>query len=296
MRKKIMVTGASGFVGGHILKRAPEECEITAIYHTQKYPFSANWIQVDLADFKKTATIIQEIKPEVIIHCAATADLEKAEAQPQLAYENNVLITKNLTEISAAHNIRLIFISTDMIYDGKTGMYNEEDLPHPLNFYGRTKVEAEEYIQANSANYVIARSALIYGLTKTARKTFCETMIRNWQNEQPVNLFRDEFRSPILVENLADALLELAQLDYTGKINLGGPTRISRLEFGMVFAKLFAVSSHLIISRSMQNIDFKAKRPADTSYDITLAKSILETKIMDCYEGAHYLKRYLLKQ
>jgi dTDP-4-dehydrorhamnose reductase len=290
MKQKLMITGASGFLGAHLLMQAYHKWDSMAIYRTKKYNLPGHWIQTDLTDYVHVNSMIEKNRPDVLIHCAATTDLEFAEQHPELAYQNNVLVTRNLAEICQRLNIRFILISTDMLFDGTEGLYDEAAHPNPLNYYGKTKLEAEQSIQPITENYVIARSALIYGISRTASCSFCEIMLQNWKAGEPVNLFHDEYRSPVLVNNLAQALLELAVIDYVGTIHLGGDERISRLEFGMVFAKLFAVPSHLVISKSMQDVDFKAKRPVDTSFDIHLAKSLLDTKIMNCYEGAHYLK------
>lgn len=293
MKRKIFITGGTGFLGGHLLSQASPNWQVHATYRKHSFPFAQiNWHKIELTDYDELTKLIETIQPDVIIHAAAMANLDQVEINRQLAYENNVTLTEKLAEISALQNIRFIFISSDMVYDGSQGNYVETDPPNPLNYYGRTKLWAEEKVTKICQNFVIARSALIYGCSLTESKSFSEWMVSQWQAEKPTPLFTDQFRSPVLVENLAEALLELAQNNYNGILNLGGAERINRYDFGIVFAKTMSVSINLLLPKLMKAIDFKAIRPMDTSFNISRVNTILKTKILDCTSGTQYLQSH----
>jgi len=292
MKKKIFITGGTGFVGGHLLKQAGMSWEVSASYRKKRFAFpNVKWIQLDLTDFSKSAALIQSLRPDVIIHAAATANLDQAEELKDAAFLNNVRVTEHLAGLCEKEHIRFIFISTDMVFDGLRARYQETDVPAPVNYYGQTKSQAEAVVKSICSNYVIVRSALVYGNSLTESPSFSEWMLAHWRQRKPVRLFTDQYRTPILVNNLSQALLELASNSFQGVIHLGGPQRINRFNFGLVFAKLYGIPSHLIIPTSMKNLNFKALRPVDTSFNTSLAKNVLVTELMDCYRGVQYLKR-----
>jgi dTDP-4-dehydrorhamnose reductase len=180
-----------------------------------------------------------------------------------------------------------------MVFDGDKGNYSESDTVNPINYYGITKQMAENFICKYSSNYVIVRSALIYGFSLTGSKTFSEIMLERTKNGESVQLFTDQYRTPILVHNLAQVLLELAASEYCGIMHLGGADRLSRYDFGILFAKYFSISSNLLIPTQMKNYQFKAARPKDTSFNIDLAQKILKTEIWDCHRGVQFMKNCL---
>lgn len=291
MKKSLLVTGATGFLGGHLISQASANWHVYATYRKpiKKFP-EINWIELDLNDLSKIETILKIHKIDVLIHAAAIADLDRAESDIDQTYRINILATLKIVELCELMKIRLIFISTDMVFDGEKGNYSEKDMVNPINYYGITKQTAEDYIRKYSSNYVIARSALIYGFSLTKSQTFSEIMLERTKKDESVQLFTDQFRTPILVNNLAQALLELADSDYCGFMHLGGADRLSRYDFGILFAKYFSISSNLLIPTQMKNFQFKAARPKDTSFKIDLAQKKLKTELWDCHRGIQFMK------
>jgi dTDP-4-dehydrorhamnose reductase len=289
MKRRIFITGGTGFVGGHLLAQIPPEWEAFASFRSQKYPFPhVNWIQLELTDFARLEKLLSELQPDVILHAAALANLDQVATNPATGNLVNVQLTQRLADFAEQRRIRIIFISSDMVFDGTQGGYRETDLPHPLNEYGQNKLAAENWLQNHCSNYVIARSSLVYGVSRTDSHSFAEEMLRRWKRQEPVTLFYDQYRSPILVDNLARALLELAELDYSGIVHLGGAERVSRLDFGMLFAKILSIRTDLIRSTSMYNGQSAVQRPADTSFVITRAQEILKTEFLDCRAGIQF--------
>lgn len=289
MKRRIFITGGTGFVGGHLLTQITPEWEVFASFRGQKYPFPrVNWIQIDLTDFTRLEKILSELQPDVILHAAALANLDRVAANPAAGDLVNVQITQHLANFAAQQRIRMIFVSSDMVFDGTRGGYCETDLPRPLNEYGQNKLTAEKWLQNHCSNYAIARSSLVYGVSRTDSHSFAEEMLQRWKRQEPVTLFYDQYRSPILVDNLARALLELVESDFVGILHLGGAERISRLDFGMLFAKILSIRTDLIRSTSMYNGHSAVQRPADTSFVIARAQQILKTEFLNCRAGIQY--------
>ncbi len=289
--KKILITGGSGFVGGHLLAQAQTSYEVHALYN--KNPSQIKNIvthQFDLSDVSQIRNILDNITPDIIIHTAAIANLDQCEENPYAAVLVNLKATEALANWAHKTGTRFIFTSTDMVFDGVNGNYTESDPPNPISLYSNTKVSAEQFIVANISNYVIARVALVYGIGITQQTSFFEKMIKELKNGKKITLFYDQFRSPILVNNLAEALLELVENDFVGIIHLAGKERISRWDFGLKTCHILGLPSQNIIKASMFDFVGAAFRPQDISFNIDLAKKILKVKLLSCNEGLEKIK------
>lgn len=285
--KKILIIGASGFVGGCVLAAAEGRInEIFASFRTRPLEFpGVRSFPLDITLGYAVRRVVTEMQPEAVIHCAALAGMDYCEENPDEAFRVNAGAVKNLAGACQEAQTRLIFLSTDMVFDGKRGNYSEKDTTGPLSVYGRSKCEAERCIEKNCENFVIARAALIYGRPFTGSNSASEKILADLRRGIPVRLFRDQYRTPIRVDELALSLLELAEGEFTGLIHLGGPERVDRLTFGRELAGISGFSEDLILSVSMKDVSLKAPRPRDSSLDISLAKDLLRTRISGYHEG-----------
>ena len=284
--KKILITGASGFVGGLLITQAQKKYEVHALFNkNQIHINNIHTHQFDLSRVDQIEELLNEISPEVIIHTAAIANPDRCEDNTDTAIMVNVKATEQLAKWAKKNGVRFIFTSTDMVFDGKSGNYKETDQPTPISFYSNTKVTAEQVITNNNSNHVIARVALVYGIGITRHTSFFEIMLGKLKKGDSITLFYDQFRSPILVDNLAEVLLELAENNFVGTIHLGGSERLSRWEFGLKICEIFNLSAQKIIKGSMFDFEGAAFRPQDISFDIDLAKKNLKVKLLSCEEG-----------
>jgi len=291
MIKRILITGGSGFLGGHLVTQAQKKYEVHALFN--KNPLQIKNIyahQFDLYQASQINALLKDIDPEVIIHTAAVANPDLCEDDPDSAMMVNIIATKELAKWAQQSEVRIIFTSTDMVFDGEKGSYKEDDVPNPISFYSQTKVAAEEYIKGNHSEYVIARVALVYGIGITRQTSFFEKMIEKLQNGESITLFYDQFRSPILVDNLAEALLDLAENDFVGIIHLGGNERISRWELGLKTCEILSLPSENVVKGSMFDFAGTTFRPRDISLVNDLAKDVLKVKLLNCDEGLERIK------
>ncbi len=289
--RKLLITGASGFVGSHLAQLAQNIYEVHGLYHLSHVAGNRVFAHpFDLTNVNQIEPLLDEIAPDAIVHTAAIANPDRCEQHPDQAELVNVAATEAIAGWASRTGARFIFTSTDMVFDGKKGNYAETDPPNPISHYSRTKVDAEAAVIASGGNYLIARVALVYGIGITRPTSFFEHMIIKLQKGEKVPLFYDQFRSPILVQNLAEALLELVEHSFIGILHLGGSERISRWELGVKACRALNLPVQYIDRKSMFESGVAAFRPQDVSLDISLAKRILRVKLLNCDEGIARLR------
>ena len=255
------------------------------------YGKNAVWIPgvetvgLDLEDETAIRTLIRTSRPGAVLHCAAWSNLDACESDRAGTFRINTEAVGILAETCFECRSRLVFTSTDMVFDGEKGNYSEADAVRPLSVYGESKVAAENNIRAVCPDHAIARVALVYGKPATGGSSFSEKILQTWREGGRAMLFKDQFRTPIEVRNLAEALLELVWSDFTGTIHLGGPDRLDRYAFGLLLAGRKGVPAHRIVPAAVTDVSAPARRPLDASLDISRAKSVLKTHLLGCREG-----------
>ncbi|MBN2029564.1 SDR family oxidoreductase [bacterium] len=288
--KKILITGGSGLVGGHLVQLARAKWDVFATFYRHPFSFSGvHAVSMDLTRPDDVHRVVEKITPDVIIHCGALSDLDLCEKEPELCYRINAEATGILAELSSDMDCRLIYTSTDMVFDGQKGFYSESDKTRPINLYGKAKQDGEERIKDSCPQYVIARVALVYGRPVIRGNSFSEKILNRIQNGKTVFLFEDQYRSPILVANLAQALLELVELPFVGTLHLGGKDRVDRYTFGLKLAELKQIPTSLIVPSRMQDVETAAPRPLDVSFDISKTQHLLKTKLLGYHEGLYQI-------
>jgi len=284
--KRIFITGSSGFLGRYLLNFAPRNVEILAQYRKQPVQKPSPHVQIVQIDFTNwDPAIIEDFRPQVIFHTAAEASIDKCDLHPEYSHQVNYEATARLAELAKKIGARFIFTSSDVIFDGKRGNYQEKDPPNPLNCYAQQKVAAENFIREHLENYVIVRPALIYGRSLNGRPSFTEVMFRNLKQDKPVYLFTDQYRTPVLVNNLAASFWQLAKNDFRGILHVGGNQKLSRYEMGEIMCRLFNFSTELLIPIESTDANQVAPRPRDCSLNISLAKKILSISLTDYQQG-----------
>lgn len=289
---RLLITGGSGLLGSNLAFLAAREgIETYAAYCSHPVKIAgATIFLLDITQRSDVLSKIEEIQPDIIIHTAAVTKPDVCEEDRDMAYRVNVTGTESLIQAAKATRAKFIYLSTDLVFDGRSGLYREDDPPNPLSCYAWTKLEGEKIVAANSVNYCIVRTAVIYG-PSIQGGSFSEWIIRGLKEGKQVPLFVDQFRSPILVTNLAQALLEICHRDVTGLYHLGGAERINRLDFGRILALEYGFSESNLSSVSMNDFGFKAPRPKDCSFDLSRAKKTFKIKFLGVKEGIKQLRK-----
>lgn len=276
---KIFITGASGLLGSKIAELAVERGHDVYSSDISFEIKIGKPVSLDIIDRNLTINKIRNIKPEVIIHSAALTDVDLCEREKQLAEKVNIEGARNIVQAAKTTDAFLVYISTDYVFDGGKGMYTELDDPKPINFYGYTKLEAERIITASELESVIARPSVIYG-SKPARGkvNFALWVLDKLKKNEQASILVDQYVSPTLNTNLAQMLLEICERRLKGLIHLSGSTRISRYDFAIKLAKVFDLNLDLIKPTYMSQMSWLAKRPMDSSLDVSKASNILKIK------------------
>jgi dTDP-4-dehydrorhamnose reductase len=258
--KRLLVTGASGVLGGYIVRRLVEQGQPHVAWSG---PRSATG--VDLGDPSAVSASLRAASPAVVIHAAAMARLSDCHRDHERAQRINTAGTALLADLCAAGKARLVYVSTDLVFDGEHAPYRETDPPAPLSIYGQTKAAAEQAVLAHPGNTVV-RVSLLFGPSPGA-PSFFDEQVRCLREGKEITLFEDEWRTPIDLPTAAHALVELALSDEDGLFHVGGPQRLSRLEMGRALARVYGYDSSLV--RPIRRGSFPAlePRPRDTSLD-----------------------------
>ncbi len=288
---KLLITGSSGLYGSKLAQIAQTKQHKIYTVHNQHEATNGTPIQLDITDKNQTTKIIKETNPDIVVHAASLTDVDKCELNKELAWKINVEGTRNIAQATETNKTFLLYISTDYIFDGEKGNYLETDKPAPTNYYGETKLKAEEVVQEIMTNYCIARTSVIYGATPSAGKTnFALWLINNLKNQTPTKIVTDQWNSPTLNTSLADMTLEIIERKLTGTYHLSGATRISRYEFAKLLAKTFQLNTNLITPIETNQLTLPAKRPKDSSLNTTKAQKTLKNNPLKIDQAIEKLK------
>ncbi|MDJ0735271.1 MAG: NAD(P)-dependent oxidoreductase [Nostocaceae cyanobacterium] len=270
--KKILITGVSGFLGWHIAKIAKQEWEVygTCLSHNLEIP-GVKVLKIDLTDFSAIQDIFSDIKPDAVIHTAAHSKPNFCQVHPQESYAINVTASCNLAGLCADYSIPCVFTSTDQVFDGLNAPYKETDAVCPVNIYGEQKVMAETGMLERYPMTVVCRMPLMFGQGTPTANSFLQSFIHSLKSGKELNLFTDEFRTPVSGTTAAKGLLMTIEKQVTGIIHLGGGERISRYDFGKLLVDILQISTDKIKASRQQDVKMAAPRPADVSLDSSKA-------------------------
>jgi dTDP-4-dehydrorhamnose reductase len=275
---KLLITGASGLYGSKLAQLTLEKDIEVYSSDIQNLSVYGNFVKLDISEKEKVEEAFKTIKPDIVVHAASLTDVDKCEINNELAWKVNVEGTKNIVESAKSRGSFLIYISTDYVFSGEKGCYKETDKPSPINYYGSTKLKAEEIVQT-LPEYSIARPSVIYGATPAAGKVnFALWIIETLRKGERVKIVTDQWNTPTLNTNLAEMTIELIQRRLTGIYHLCGATRVSRIEFAEQIVDTFNLNKGLIDKVKSSQFTLPAKRPMDSSLDTSKAQRTLESK------------------
>ena len=285
---KLVVTGSNGFVAGSIIAQADTTWEVHGIARTPAPAGNYTFIhhQLDLEDRGALTDLLHQLQPDAVIHSAAIANIDYCENNPSVAEAVNIGITTTIANACKAIGAKLVFCSTDAVFDGTSGNYKEQDNTHAINVYASTKIKAEQFVLAASSINVVARLALVMGLpVMGSGNSFLFETIEKLKSGQSFKFPEEEIRTPIDVITLGKALLELASNPFSGIIHLAGNTSISRYAMAKQIAVTTGLPEELIITTTGNPIPGRAPRAKNASLNNSLARQVLQTPMLSLEEG-----------
>ncbi|MDQ3019732.1 MAG: sugar nucleotide-binding protein [Bacteroidota bacterium] len=274
---KILITGGSGLLGQYLNIFLSRENQILTLYNSNEGNcLKYNSVKCELTDFKKLKKIILSFAPEIIIHTAAISRPETCDELPEeYVIDVNINSTKEISMICEKSGTKLIFTSTDLVYNGDAGQMHKEDSKlYPVSLYAETKVHAEEEIKNIFENYIILRTSLLFGLGLNNSVNNFHNMYYSFKNKKPVKLFYDQFRTPLSLIDAAKLLTLLIKTDINNiTVNFGGRQRVSRVELGEMLCEIGKYDKSLIEKTSMYDVA-KLHKVADVSMNTEKLQSL----------------------
>jgi dTDP-4-dehydrorhamnose reductase len=282
---KILITGSSGMLAKDIINELANDKGM--IIHgadliENPNPNIHKQHTIDLTSIKKVEELLNYIDPDIIIHTAAIVNLGVCEEDFNLAAKVHI----DSSRVLSSHGARMIYISTDSVFDGKEGDYNEESIPDPLNNYARTKLLGENSVKANNPDHVIVRTNIL-GFNIPLKGSLCEWGIKSFENKENINGFDDVIFNAIYTKQLAQIILKLTTMEHTGTLNVASSDYISKYEFLKYLATKFDISEEGVEKTMSSDINFKIARPLNTTLNITKAKKMFS--IPTIYDGIDQL-------
>lgn len=269
--KKLLVTGASGFLGWHVCQLAQSEWDVYGTYCSQALEIpGVTLLKVDLTVFQDLKDLFHDIQPTAVIHTAAQSKPNVCQIHPQETEVINVTVSSNIAGLCADSSRLCVFTSTDLVFDGLNPPYRESDPVCPVNDYGEQKVRAEEEMLARYPQTAICRMPLMFGRATPTASSFIQPFIQQLREGQELSLFTDEFRTPVSGTTAAKGLL-LALEKVNGRIHLGGRERVSRYEFGRLLVEVLQLPGDGLKGCRQEDVKMAAPRPKDVSLDSSLA-------------------------
>ena len=264
-----VVTGAGGALGSVLMRMLSEQRKPAEGFVSREGPLPhvGKVSRVDLTDPRSYQERLFALAPRVIVHLAGVSSIAGAFGDPERARAINVEATAQLVAYSQALGARLLFASTDLVFDGEAAPYGEDAAPEPATIYGLTKLEAECHVLTHKRGLVL-RLPLLYGLPDVERApTFFENLVSSLRAGRPVSLFEDEWRTPLWLDDAARACLALGETELAGVLHLGGPERLSRFEMGERVAEALHADAGLLRAACRSQLQAPEPRARDVSLD-----------------------------
>ena len=269
-RKTILITGGSGYLGQHLTAYAAQNFTVHTTYYTHPTQIKAGHpLPLDLGNRTAVMRLLDMLTPQAVIHTAAINPGGNEREMMRVNLEG----ARHIAEGSVAVGARLIYVSSDVVHNGKNAPYLDDTAPSPINLYGRSKAEAETAITEVDPQAAIVRTSLIYGLTQMDRGT--AGFVKQLQTGQTLVLFNDVIRQPIWVETLSEALLRLTDVDFAGVLNVAGRQALTREEFGQRMLAWWGVDDGDRI-KSGRAADVSSTIPLDLRMEVVKAEQLLQ--------------------
>ena len=270
MIHRVLVTGANGLVGQALVRRlsALPEVDLLATSREDRPRFSAHaggYAPLDVDDGPAVRRLFHDFAPGAVVHCAAMSKVEACEADRAACWQVNVEATARLASACRSGGARLVLVSTDFVFPGLAGPYGEDDRPDPVNFYGRSKLAAENAVRASGlARWSVARTSLVFGAGHDLRQTnFPLWLAARLRAGTPTACPSDQMRSPTFDDDLADGLWRIVQRSRDGVYHLAGRERMSVLDFAHRIAARYGLDAGLLAPTTTAALHPDAPRPTD---------------------------------
>lgn len=296
--KKILVIGSNGLLGQKlceiIVRGGAYSLTIASVEEKPiRHVVGAQYVQVDISNKKDIKSLVNTCSPDVIINAAAMTNVDACETERELCWRINVDGVENIVDAAKIRDTKVIHVSTDYIFDGKSGPYTEDDRPEPLSYYGKSKLASENLLRTSGVPFLIARTIVLYGFAPGVKANFALWLIESLENKKTVNVVDDQIGNPTLVDDLAYGLIQGFEMERTGVYNIAGRDIVNRYEFALKLAKVFNLDASLIKPIKTSSLKQPAPRPLKSGLVTLKAEVELGYKPSTSEQGLLILKTQL---
>jgi len=285
---KILITGASGFLGKNLHKKLGENHKVIG---TDKNESQFADELLDITDREKTKDFLKKTAPDVIIHGAALTNVNYCQTHQEEAFKANAETTKNLVSSLQDRKTKFILISSDYVYDGKTGNYTENSQTNPLNYYGITKLKAEEIVQKYE-NHLIFRSTVIFGWDKEGKNFFMQ-LFRNQKDSLPMKVPVDQSNNPTYINLFVEIIRRSIEGNLKGTFLATGPQTLNRYEFGLKICEVFDFNKDLLVPVKTENLSQTAQRPLNCGTNSAKIRKALKMEFPSLEKSLSDLRTFI---
>lgn len=287
----ILLTGASGLLGWSFLSAAHRRNQpIVGVFHQHPLPSSeAETVCVDLTDQTKVHELLNSLKPDWIVHCAAMTNVDLCEVEPDQATLLNTTVSRALAIEARKLGAGFVYTSTDSVFDGVRGNYSEQDIPNPINVYAQSKLAGERAVQDEYPDALIVRTN-IYGWNVQRKLNLAEWILTELESQRSIQGFSDVIFNPLLVDDLSEIVLTMMERGMKGLYHVAGTGACSKYEFALALAEVFGRDGQLVRKASVDDAPLKAPRPRNTSLNQAKIERDLGMKMPDLLSGLQRFK------
>lgn len=279
--KKVLIVGSGGILGSELSIRLNELFDVLAL------PKSGSKNFLDITDFNMMYSIFKNFDPDFVINCAAFTNVDSCESNKQIARNVNVKGLMNLLKCMSK-NSKMIHISSDYVFDGKDGNYKENDMKKPINYYGKTKLEADNLLMGSNSNYLIIRPNVLYSSNISKNNHFLSWVINSLKEKTEISVVNDQISNPVYVSDLVEVIASCLLVDYNGVYHFGSEDVISRYDFALLISKIFKLDENLINPIKTSDLKQIAKRPKKSFLN---CNKIISDLNIDLYPTEYSLMR-----
>ncbi len=287
-KKRLLVVGASGLLGSKVYAQAGSEYQVSGSYNPQVDGKSSWRLEpLDIGSKEEVERLFGKTRPEVVILCAAMTNVDACERQPLAANRANATGPELVARECRKSGARLVHVSTDYVFDGtKRRKYTEEDVPRPISAYGQSKLAGERAVLRTLPEAAVARPAVLYGWNPLEDKdNFVTWVLKKLRSGQRATLFEDQWISPTFADDLARALIGLAERDAKGVWHVSGPDCLDRPSCGRMIAETFGLDKSLVVPVPSSSVSLPAKRPPYSCLDVSRVQGLLGRQMVSFQEG-----------
>ena len=279
---KILITGSNGLLGQKIVRQLSNNSKLNYLATSQGQNRnsacpSTNYSSLDITNAVEVSNTISKYSPDYIIHTAAITNVDYCELNTSECEKVNVTGTKNLFDAAKKNGTHFLFLSTDFVFDGKTGNYKETDKPNPLSVYAKSKLDGELILMnSNYSNWSIARTIIVFG----EGENLSRSNIVLWAKEalsrgKALNIIDDQFRAPTWADDLAWGCIQICVQKRKGIYHLSGPESMSIFDLVMRIGSFFKLDTSSVNRTDSSSLNQPAKRPPITGFDLSKSKKDL---------------------